>query len=90
MTLYLDNLRLIDTGSEDAAPASFEIATVEHKDDGMVTISWPSQEGASYIVQSSMDLQNWEELDDSVPSGGETTSFDAPGVGDETYYRVLQ
>ena len=90
MTVYLDNLRLIDTGALEMTPEPFEIASVERKDDGMVALTWPSEEGEVFAVESSSDLQNWEELDDSVQAGGDVTTFTAPSAGKDTYFRVRQ
>jgi len=91
MTVYLDNIRVIDTGAGPPAPESFEITDVERMDDGMVTLSWTSVEGVSYAVESSANLRVWDELDDGVPSAGDITSFTTPASeARETYFRVRQ
>ncbi|MDA0814820.1 MAG: choice-of-anchor D domain-containing protein [Verrucomicrobia bacterium] len=57
----------------------------------VATFSWVSLPEHRYFVESSSDLKNWIELDDSYPSEGESTSFMEsdvlPGVG-RRYYRV--
>ncbi len=77
----------------------FRITAVDYDDNPdspSVTFEWNSQPGANYLITYSLDLAQWEELDDSYASGGETTSFthafvpDFAGlVGSERlYYRV--
>ena len=77
VNLYLDNLRLINTGATNVQE-SFEIFSVERNAGGTVTLSWSSVEGARYAIDSSIDLKTWEELDDDIDSEGDTTSFTTP------------
>lgn len=44
-------------------------------DEPKVTITWISQSEQSYAVDYSTDLVNWVELNDDVPSGGDSTEF---------------
>ncbi|MDB4723251.1 hypothetical protein OAF55_00760 [Akkermansiaceae bacterium] len=44
-------------------------------EDPKVTITWISQPDRSYAVDYSTDLANWVELNDDVPSGGDSTEF---------------
>lgn len=91
MTLYLDNLRLINTAAGPTAPDQFEIVEVERSSDGTVTFSWNSFEGGLYSVESSADIQSWDELDDGVASEGDFTSFThEAGAAPVLYYRVNQ
>lgn len=39
------------------------------------TITWNSAPGLIYLIEYSDNLENWEEIDDSVPATGEITSF---------------
>jgi len=58
-----------------------------------VTITWPSRDGQSFIVEQGADLQNWEELTDGHPSGGDETSFEVnlpDPAPDEFYLRVTR
>jgi hypothetical protein len=58
-----------------------------------VTITWPSREGQSFIVEQTTDLESFEELTDGHPSGGETTSFEVtlPDPSpEELYLRVTR
>ena len=77
VNLYLDNLRLINTGAANVQE-SFEIFSVERNAGGTVTLSWSSVEGARYAIDSSIDLKSWVELDDDIGSEGDTTSFTTP------------
>jgi hypothetical protein len=90
VNLYLDNLRLINTGAANVQE-SFEIFSVERNAGGTVTLSWSSVEGARYAIDSSIDLKTWEELDDDIDSEGDTTSFTTPASeAEKTFYRVKQ
>ena len=90
VNLYLDNLRLINTGATNVQE-SFEIFSVERNAGGTVTLSWSSVEGARYAIDSSIDLKTWEELDDDIDSEGDTTSFTTPASeAEKTFYRVKQ
>ena len=64
-------------------------------EDQMVTLTWPSSEGANYAVKVSTDLTNWDgDLDDGVEAdAGETTtrSFSVAGLaseGGELFFRI--
>lgn len=90
VNLYLDNLRLINTGAANVQE-SFEIFSVERNAGGTVTLSWSSVEGARYAIDSSIDLKSWLELDDDIDSEGDTTSFTTPAdEAEKTFYRVKQ
>ena len=59
---------------------------------GQTTLTWDSVEDAFYFVEFSEDLENWEEEDDAVLSGGTstvhtTTDSRLPGLG-RIYFRV--
>ena len=58
--------------------------------DGVVTLTWPSSEGATYAIESTGNLENWLEVDDGVESGGEETTYKhTPAAGTTVlYYRV--
>jgi len=77
-----------------ASPPLFQITRIV-RNPGTVTLTFPSTNGATYTVESSTDLTEWTELDDSVngqPGETEYTddSFDpASGVG-WVFYRVAR
>lgn len=57
-----------------------------------VTLIWESRSGRTYAVFASDDLQTWTQLNsDSVPSGGDETSFTDEAISQKEtsrYYRV--
>jgi hypothetical protein len=90
VNLYLDNLRLINTGGANV-PEDLEIFSIEHNADNTVTLSWESVEGGRYALDSSVDLEEWEEIEDDINSEGETTTFTtSPSEAVKTFYRVHQ
>ena len=70
----------------------FQIDTVV-LEGGNLTITWTSAPGQSFLLEQSPDLENWEEVADGIPSGGETTSFEFELGADppaELYVRVRE
>ena len=56
-----------------------------------LTLIWSSSPAASYAVSYSTDLQQWIELEDGLPSDGESTAFIEEGIPAGSlwrYYRV--
>ena len=54
----------------------FQILELEHDEETpKTTITWASKPGRIYSIDFSNDLKIWSEIDDSIVSGGETTSF---------------
>ena len=56
-----------------------------------ITLTWQSKPNLYYAVDQSPDLSNWDlEIDDSVQSTGETTSFTFPPINapDRVFFRV--
>ena len=56
-----------------------------------LTLTWSSSPAASYAVSYSTDLQQWIELEDGLPSDGESTAFIEEGIPAGSlwrYYRV--
>ena len=75
------------------APAviPFEIIDTSYANDQMINFTWYSVEGAFYAIDSSTDLKNWEEVDDSILSEGKLTTFtNTTENADSLYYRVRQ
>jgi hypothetical protein len=87
----LSDTEIATLGTPDAAgifipepSVSFLITNVVYNGDATVTLTWNSKPGKTYVVHYSDGLNDdangneprlWPDLDDSVPSGGETTSF---------------
>ncbi|MEZ5325567.1 MAG: hypothetical protein R3F19_10940 [Verrucomicrobiales bacterium] len=56
-----------------------------------VTVEWNSSPAATYAVAYSIDLEQWIELEDGLPSDGEITEFTEENVPADSpwrYYRV--
>lgn len=67
------------------------IDKTEGADSDSVTLIWQSRPGRIYSVFVSEDLRTWTELNDSVESEGEQTSFTEEAISREEisrYYRV--
>lgn len=59
---------------------------------GTSILTWNSKPGAQYIVEFSTNLQDpWIEIQDGIPSQGETTTFEDPfkQTGPAGFYRVI-
>ena len=57
------------------------------------TLTWTSRKNRFYIMERSTDLVDWEELTDSVPSEGDSTSYvdeAVPADLTKAYYRVTE
>jgi len=89
--------RFVATGSLQAPPeAAFDMLDITRSAaDYSTTISWRSEIGLSYVIETSTDLENWEEVDDSWPDGGATdvvTSYEHPDDASPSprrrFYRV--
>jgi hypothetical protein len=58
---------------------------------GDASITWNSRIGRFYSIDFSEDLIVWEEVDDSIPSAGESTTYIERGISPairNRYYRV--
>jgi len=84
---------LDDSGNGMAAqPPNFSIISVI-RGDGETTITWLSKPGAVYIIEFSGDLASWDEVDDSVDSQGDVSTYQDTDPGrvaaPRGYYRVI-
>ena len=70
----------------------FEIFEISYDAEApSATFTWNSRPGENYKVDASTNLVAWGELDDSFPSGGETTTYtdtQAVLLGETVFYRV--
>ena len=76
-----------------SSPVPFVITEINHDvATGKTVITWNSRANRNYAVDSSDDLSAWEELDDSVESEGESTSFNdfLPVETPRKFYRVRE
>lgn len=70
----------------------FQIISLELVEAGAL-VTFTSRNGATYAVERSTDLQEWEELDDGLDSEGESTQFlddQLPGDWPEAFYRARE
>ena len=90
--VIVDNIRVLQVLPYDAPEViPFEIIDTNYSNDQMINFTWNSVEGAFYAVDSSTDLKNWEEVDDSILSEGKLTTFtNTIENADSLYYRVRQ
>ncbi len=72
--LRIDNIQL-GSGANLAPLIIIDIDVTEGADSKSVTLIWQSRPGRTYAIFASEDIQNWSELNDSVGSGGDQTSF---------------
>ena len=100
----LDDLRIYDFAlSASAIMAAMnsgpqgDVAVTEISYDSdlkAVTLTWSSVPGGSYGLDSSIDLSDWEELEDGIQSEGSSTSFTIPDISLEAdpdlYFRIRQ
>ena len=58
---------------------------------GTATLTWNSVPGALYSIDRSTDLSSWEEVTDSIPSDGTSTTETVPAAapGGRFYLRVV-
>ena len=91
MYYYFDNFELIDTTPAVAVVAptitSYSYDPTTHQ----FTLTWTSQTGANYTVQSSANLSSgFTSLVTNIPSGGSTTTTTVtmPG-GNAGFLRIL-
>ena len=90
--VIVDNIRVLQVLPYDApAVIPFEIIEINYTNDQIFNFTWNSVEGVFYAVDSSTDLKNWEEVDDSILSEGKRTTFtNSTDNADILYYRVRQ
>ena len=86
----------ISARSREMAPLTepFEISKVERTADAKVELTYPADEGCTYRIQYSTDLNTWIELGDSPVSASTTDPLakytDAPPAGQRRYYRIIR
>lgn len=68
----------------------FEITDVEIVENKLI-VTWSSQPGESFLIETAADLNDWQEIEDGHPSGGTSTSYEIDLSGDmpsELYIRA--
>jgi hypothetical protein len=56
----------------------FGITSVDRQENGNVSLTWNSRPNTAYILEASLDLATWVEIDDGVQSQGEKTIYVFP------------
>jgi len=76
------------------SPEPLEIFSISYPGGTTATISWNSKPSKTYRVERSATLQGeWDELDDSVPSEGDITTYADSTIPLDTlrmFYRVIE
>lgn len=74
-------------------PIDFKITAFNHNPvSGTTTITWNSRPNKVYALDVAPDLESWAELDDSIASQGEQTTFTVPFnlEGSSQFFRVRE
>ena len=67
---------MLDVFNDTGENYIFQILELEHdKETPKTTITWASKPGRFYSIEFSNDLKIWSEIEGSIVSGGEKTSF---------------
>ncbi len=86
---YGDQSRTVDMGAYEYRSWPFRITSVVKKPGGAVELTWNSRPGDMYLVLSSGDLIGAWELQDTLDSGGDTTTWLSPdSSGRQEFYRI--
>ena len=82
------------SGTAGGNATELAITEISVSEDLLTTsLTWSSKPSRVYAVDKSIDLINWQEVDDAVDSEGETTSFDvlSPEPGEvRLFFRVRE
>lgn len=92
--LFIDDMTLTIELPEIIIPIFPVVTVFAHSNaDGSSTITWTSEEGSTYRIEFSADLENWIEIEEEyeAEAASETTSYtDTSSAGLENrYYRVI-
>lgn len=75
-TIGFDRITVV--GAAGSGASQFQILSValdENKADPTTTITWTSRPNRTYSIDFSTDLASWSEIEDGVPSDGDTTEY---------------
>jgi hypothetical protein len=53
----------------------FGITSVDRQENGDILLTWNSRPSTAYVLEASLDLATWVEIDDGVQSQGEETTY---------------
>lgn len=86
-------LMQVDTAPAGASGGGFAILSIDRGDDDSTVLIWTSSSNATYAIETSDDLVAWDEAEDGIVSGGDTTTYVVPASvagTTERYFRVLR
>jgi hypothetical protein len=71
----------------------FGITSVDRKENGNISLTWNSRPSTAYVLEASLDLATWVEIDDGVQSQGEETTYvfpsGVPGLDTDIEHRIF-
>jgi hypothetical protein len=71
----------------------FGITSVDRRENGDVSLAWNSRPNTAYILEASLDLATWVEIDDGVQSQGDETTYvfpsGVPGLDTDIEHRIF-
>ncbi len=77
----------------ETAPQGVAVTSVTRAANGDVSLTWISEDGATYLIERSIDLVQWGPLEDELPSDGTSTTYVdttvTPGTR-EIFYRIIK
>ncbi|MGC6583004.1 MAG: hypothetical protein ACON4K_11880 [Akkermansiaceae bacterium] len=88
-TIALDSIA-VDNGGTAPGEGPLVISEVVYNADTSVTLTWNSQAGQNYKIETSTDLEIWIEQVDGVAADGPTREFTLPSSGGTRFYRVAK
>ncbi|MEN8693949.1 MAG: hypothetical protein ACN4GG_08280 [Akkermansiaceae bacterium] len=88
-TISLNSIQ-INNGGTPPAGDELAISNITYNDDNSVTLTWNSQAGVNYKIETSTDLDNWIEQTDGVAADGPTREFTLTASGGTRFYRVAE
>ncbi|MGJ8695804.1 MAG: hypothetical protein ACSHYF_05760 [Verrucomicrobiaceae bacterium] len=84
----LDSLNISNGGSPSSGPVTISEIILDASN--MVSLTWNSEPGATYRIESSSDLEFWLEEIDGVDSDATTKTFTFASSGAARFYRVIK
>lgn len=87
-TVSLDSIQIEQSGG--APAAELQIIDTVDNGDGSLTLTWNSVANGEYTIETSSDLDNWEDLQTGIAADAATKEFTFNKAGDKRFYRVYK